>query len=118
MASITRFSPMYWNGKKLAFVQKGNYKINANVTQELGADGFMGNSLGAILTSASIEGLCTKQGNTTKLRAQETGKLGIVADGELHQFEATVGEIEYDTESEKGRSTIKVSFTGGAPQIT
>jgi hypothetical protein len=48
--AVSRFSPVYWNGKKIAETQKVSYTENGNVTQEIASEGFLCNSLGPILT--------------------------------------------------------------------
>jgi hypothetical protein len=113
--AVSRFSPVYWNGKKIAETQKVSYTENGNVTQEIASEGFLCNSLGPILTDCKIDCILTTAGMTTRLQVQQTGKLGTLIDGRMKVIDATVAQAQYDSDAEKGRSSATFSFTGGAP---
>ena len=117
MPKILRGSPVYWNGKKIAEVQKSNYQIKGGVTQEIGAEGFLGNALGPILTMLKLDCAVPVEGMTTRLQVQQSGKLGVIADGKQHLIDATVNDVTYDSDNASGKNTASFDFSGGQPVI-
>lgn len=118
MPKIMRGSPVYWNGKKIAEIQKSSYQLKGNVTQEIGAEGFYGNSLGPVLSTLKLDCSIPVEGMTTRLLPQQNGKLGVIADGKMHVIEATVNDVSYESDFTSGKNSGSFDFTGGAPAIS
>lgn len=118
MPQIIRGSAVLWNGKKIAEVQKSNYQLNGNVTPEVGSEGFLGNSLGPIMSKLKLDCIVPVTGLTTRLNVQQSGNLGVYADGKLHTIEATVDSATYDSDNATGKNTVAFEFSGGTPRIS
>jgi hypothetical protein len=116
-APVTRVSPVYWNDKKIGYLQKVKYDQNANVTQEQTLDAIV-LAIGRGTTAFALDILSPIGGIGITVNPQEQGKLKILSEGKLHVVEVVMTSKSHDSEAANGRTMASWSFVGGEPQIT
>lgn len=114
-ATVTRFSPVYFNSKKLGLVQKVKYTINGAVTQEDTADEIV-LAFGKIKTALQLDVIAPPSGPGFTADVQVTGKLQILCAGKLHSFDGTLSTLSQDSDATKGTTTLTYDWVGGEPQ--
>src|SRR5690348_1831149 len=95
---VSRFSPVYFNNKKVGLIQKVKYDIDGAVTQEETADGIV-LAFGHIKTALQMDVITPPSGPGFDAGVQQTGKLQILSGGKLHSFDGTLSRLSQDSDA-------------------
>lgn len=119
---IIRPFPVYYKNKKVAEIASGSYDIAPGDEAQIGTDGYLGHSDGAVLTKIDAEVIVPVKGLGVTILADMLAKkyvsVGIFADGKSHQMDMRITHAGYSWDSKSGKATGKFTFEGGAPDLT
>ena len=117
---VIRNAPIYFKGKKIAEIETASYEINSGDEAQIGTDGYLGHSKGAITSKFDANVIVPVAGLgvtvTDALLRKEDVNIGFFADGKMHQAECRTTTARFDSDSRAGKLTGTFSFEGGKPE--
>lgn len=120
--SIFRASPLYLNGKKVAEVGTSTYEVMDPGTNQVGIEGVLGQSDGAVESKMDFDTVVPIAGmqiNIDDIIAAKTRVgMGIVVNGRMQVVRGKITGATYSSDSKTGECKGKYTFIGGEPQLT
>lgn len=115
-----RAVPLYINGKKVAEVTKGKLSLASGDEMQIGTDGYLGHSDGAMTSKLNPTCIIPVGGmTTTALRDALFNKkyltAGLPVDGKFMQVDMRVVSGDFDWDWKTGTITGDYSLEGGEP---
>jgi hypothetical protein len=119
---VIRNAPVFFKSKKIAEIETASYEVNSGDEAQIGTDGYLGHSQGAITTKLDCNVIVPVAGLKTTMMDALLRKLdvniGAFVDGKLHQFDARCTTARFDSDSRAGKLTGTFTFEGGEPRVT
>lgn len=120
--SIIRPLPLYLDGKKIAEVSQGTYRIASGDEAQIATEGYLGHSDGATTTQVSPKCIIPVKGMQTTVDDVLINKryvtMGIPVNGKFHQVDMRLVNAEYQWDFKTGACMGDFQFEGGAPELT
>lgn len=120
--SIFRASPLYLNGKKVAEVGTSTYEVMDPGTNQVGIEGVLGQSDGAVESKMDFDTVVPIAGMQINIDDIIASKarvgMGIVVNGRMQLVRGKITGATYSSDSKTGECKGKYTFIGGEPQLT
>jgi hypothetical protein len=118
----TRTSVVFLDGLKITFAKSNNFDINTNSQPQVGVDGYVGHSTGAILTKLEFDEIIPVsklQSNAIKkyLLARKSCTVTYLAGGQSYMFDGVIIQATITGESMNGTLMGKFTIEGGEPRV-
>lgn len=119
--AVIRNAPIFFKGKKIAEIETGSMEINSGDEAQIGTDGYLGHSKGAITSKIDCNVIVPVAGlgvtMTDALLNKRDVVVGMFYDGKLFQAEMRCTTMKGDTDSKAGKLTGTYTFEGGKPEV-
>lgn len=121
MAKTIRHFSFYYKGRKAATCNSTDYNIENGGEGQIGDEGWMGRSQGAILTRLSTDHVVPVEGVGLSVVRDMLNQnyvdvgLGIV-DGKIHKVEMAIASANFRGEAANGTQMGRFEFEGGKPE--
>lgn len=119
---IVRSSVVYLDGLKVKFAKSNTYDINTNNQAQVGVEGYIGHSRGAIISKLDFDEIVP----TSKLQSNAIKKYVLpgkdctvtyLCGGETYTFDGVFEQATFTGESMNGTLMGKFTISGGEPRI-
>ncbi len=119
--NIFRASPLYLNGKKIAEVGSSTYEVQDAGANQVGIEGVLGQSDGAVETTFDFDTVVPIAGMEINIdeiiRTKARVGMGIAVNGGFQIVRGKITGATYSSDSKTGESKGKYKFIGGEPQL-
>ena len=120
--SIFRAAPLYLNGKKIAEVGSSTYEVMDAGTNQVGIEGVLGQSDGAVESKMDFDTVVPIAGMQINIddiiRSKARVGMGISVNGGFQIVRGKITGATYSSDSKTGECKGKYTFIGGEPQLT
>lgn len=124
MANVkVRAASLYVNGSKVAEFEGTDYDLQGGDEAQFGAEGYIGDSEGAITTQVTATGVIPVSGTKVDLIGiflrKEDVSIGLNAiSGKLHKIDMRCRNINVKSSHRNGTMNGTFTFGGGEPKVT
>lgn len=120
--AIVRNAQIYVDGLKVGFARSNNYDLSTNNQSQVGAEGYVGHSIGAKLTKLEFDEIIPASGIRSNvirnfLMSDTPAVIGYFAGGELYTQEMFFTQATITGEALNGTLMGKFVCEGGKPDI-
>lgn len=120
---VIRAMAFYWKDKKAATVNQTSVKIKSGRSALMGAEGLLAFSRGAVMFDIDIDEVVPVSGSTTvddiaAILNQEDVDVAVTLGGKIFRVTMAVISADYQSDTETGKCTGKITLSGGKPSVT
>lgn len=120
---VIRHAHVYVDGLKIGLAKTTTYDLSTNNQSQVGAEGYVGHSIGAKLTKVEFDEIVPASGIRSNLirgylMKDKSAVVGYFAGGELYLQDMMCTQATISGESLNGTLACKVVMEGGKPEIS